>query len=621
MDFIFWRFVGEIAHHHGTEHVSTPLIVLSILNAIMASYVAYTIVDRIKVIREQRKRFVFLIIGALSMGFGVWAMHFTAMQACDFGFEVSYDIVLTLVSILPAIVGSFFALQTMSNEKAYGSEKIHFDAIYMALGIGTMHYVGMEAIRAKAHMGYDLFWFVISIISAYGFALISLYIKKFRIFLIGTSNLVNNFMCAVVMGFAVSCMHYVAMYAVTFVPDYSIVFNTQLLSLQPTVFAPILFLSVVIILSAVSIAVFFEQALSSNRELLSTVLSVTPSAVIAVDNKGQVRIINGAAKKIFRYRRGDYIPVDEGLIGESTINDLENVISQSPKIYQNCNVKRLDGSVFPAEIMAVKVEHDIDEIMVITFYDLTALKQAESKVLENSKMASLGRMASGLAHEINTPLGTIIMRSSQIQRLLASEKLNPEQVMKLNSAVSASGSHIESIIKGLRAFSRGSEKDPFLATSIGDIVDSTLSLCSASIENKGIEIIVENKAHDSLIECRKSQICQILLNLLENAKFAVLSENTEPKHIWLKIDHLDDDIIFRVVDNGPGVSKENRSRILEPFFTTKTVGEGTGLGLSISKGIAESHYGTLNLDLSENLTTFVLRLPQKHVPREMSIAS
>ena len=269
MNFIFWRLIdpssSQLYHSHHSYNI--PLVILSILNAIMASYVAFTVVDRIRTVSSEKRKNRLLLIGSTTMGFGVWAMHFTAMQACTMGFKMSYDVLLTFISIIPAMVGAYFALKTMSFADSMNWKTIQINALYMALGIGTMHYMGMEAIRAKAQMGYDVYLFIFSLVAAHVFATFSLHVRQIRKFTIGNSRIIKNLSCAVMMGLAVSCMHYTAMYAVRFQIDSSINNSGISMALPPMIFGTILFTAVLIILSTVTVSVLVDQAFSRHRKL------------------------------------------------------------------------------------------------------------------------------------------------------------------------------------------------------------------------------------------------------------------------------------------------------------------------------------------------------------------
>lgn len=237
------------------------------------------------------------------------------------------------------------------------------------------------------------------------------------------------------------------------------------------------------------------------------------------------------------------------------------------------------------------------------------LDEQKSRNLEASRLAALGEMAGGIAHEINTPLAVVKLRISQAQRLIAKDNFeSKEKVSEFLGAIEKVCDTISKIIIGLKKFSRNSENDPMEETLIQDVVDNVLILCSERFKNSDVEL--RNKIIDSQIKllCRPSQVSQVLLNLINNAYFAA-SQGAE-KWVEIGVEVLNQNK-FRIYvsDSGNGVPSEIRNRIFDPFFTTKAAGAGTGLGLSISKGIMENHEGELSLDDDSINTKFTMSFP------------
>ena len=234
------------------------------------------------------------------------------------------------------------------------------------------------------------------------------------------------------------------------------------------------------------------------------------------------------------------------------------------------------------------------------------LLEAESKMINSAKMSALGEMAGGVAHEINTPVATIILLSQQCQDLVGEEKMNVERLAKNLKVIQLTATHIGKIVKGLRSFSRDSVNDPFEMRSIKTIVSETMLLCGEKLKSTNLDVKVE--CPDVVVECQSYQIAQILLNLIGNARDAV--EGTSEQ--WIRVEGTDfgREVEIRVSNSGPPIPLDVREKIFHPFFTTKGVGKGTGLGLSISKGIAEQHHGSLTLAEDCANTTFVLRIPK-----------
>ncbi len=235
------------------------------------------------------------------------------------------------------------------------------------------------------------------------------------------------------------------------------------------------------------------------------------------------------------------------------------------------------------------------------------LARERMKGLESSRLASLGEMAAGIAHEINNPLSVIRASAERIaERSAADEKL-----AKPANRIISVADRIAKIINGMRTFSRDGRTDPFVEVSVSEIVNDTLEFCQARFLNHGVELRVPPIDNEIKICGRAAQISQILLNLLNNAFDAVKSAANEG---WVGIEVLPaadgQGPELRVLDSGPGVPPELEAKVLQPFFTTNGVGKGTGLGLSISRSIMAEHGGALLLDAKMRPTTFVLRFPE-----------
>ncbi len=228
---------------------------------------------------------------------------------------------------------------------------------------------------------------------------------------------------------------------------------------------------------------------------------------------------------------------------------------------------------------------------------------------QSEKMVALGQMAHGVAHEVNNPLMII---SSRAQQLIQREKQNrasTEISLQYLDSIIKTTDRIAKIIRGLRIFSRSGETEPFAPVSLTDLVSVTLEFCGGRISAAGVALEVVPYQEIS-IECRKAQISQVLLNLLNNALEAIITHDEK----WVRFEVIHDlkteTIQFVVTDSGPRISDEIAEKMMQPFFTTKEIGKGTGLSLSINKGIVEDHRGKLYLDRTARVTRFVAELPR-----------
>ncbi|MGE3611418.1 MAG: CHASE domain-containing protein [Bacteriovoracaceae bacterium] len=262
------------------------------------------------------------------------------------------------------------------------------------------------------------------------------------------------------------------------------------------------------------------------------------------------------------------------------------------------------------------IKDGIVEGFFVIVLDISKIKELENerelyqaKLVNSAKLASMGEMASGLAHEINNPLsiitGKISILKEQIETNEFNEKQKEKYILELTK-IENTCDRIIKIIKGLHSFSREKDKVPMEIVEIGPIIEETLAFCKERFKSHDIPLNI-NYENGLFLNCRPTQISQIILNLLNNAHDAV--ENLEEKWVNLDCHAMGDYIHISVTDSGHGIPEKIRAKIMQPFFTTKEIGKGTGLGLSISLGMAQQHNGFLYYDTASKTTRFVLALP------------
>jgi signal transduction histidine kinase len=162
----------------------------------------------------------------------------------------------------------------------------------------------------------------------------------------------------------------------------------------------------------------------------------------------------------------------------------------------------------------------------------------------------------------------------------------------------------------LLSFARGGRDVNYATVHLNSLLESIEFLCSPKFKEKNVTLKMEpQKYQHIMIQCRESEITQVLFNLLINSLQAV--EQLRERWVELLCEDKDEMVKIVIKDSGPGISPEIRSKIFQPFFTTKEVGRGTGLGLSISIGLVEGHSGKIWVDDSEKNTTFIVQLPKK----------
>jgi signal transduction histidine kinase len=264
------------------------------------------------------------------------------------------------------------------------------------------------------------------------------------------------------------------------------------------------------------------------------------------------------------------------------------------------------------------------------------LKSTQLQLIQSEKMASLGQLTAGIAHEINNPINFVSANISPLKRnlndwIMLLEKYNAlkntedvklmleqinqykneigfdytiEETMKLLNGIEEGSKRTAEIVKGLRSFSRLDEEEK-KKSDINEGLESTLVLLQNKLKHQNIEII-KSFADLPLIECYPGQLNQVFLNLLTNGIDAIGSDGK----IFITTSIQENAIRISIRDNGPGMTEDVKQKIFDPFFTTKEAGKGTGLGLSISFGIIEKHNGKIdaNSELGKG-TEFVITLP------------
>jgi PAS domain S-box-containing protein len=247
--------------------------------------------------------------------------------------------------------------------------------------------------------------------------------------------------------------------------------------------------------------------------------------------------------------------------------------------------------------------------LVGTAVDITERKEMESQIEASARLSALGMMAGGVAHEINNPLAIIHGSALDLLRRMKEQDSVPLEIARRNGErIVQTANRIAKIIKSMRHLAREGSHDKVRPTPVARIVEETLEVCRERFKNHGVNLLLSNLDPALSISCRQVQIEQVLLNLLQNA-FDAVAEQRGEKWVRLAVFARDGAAEFCVTDSGPGIPLELKTKIMEPFFTTKDVGKGTGLGLSVSRKIVEDHGGTLELREENGHPCFSFRLP------------
>jgi signal transduction histidine kinase len=268
-------------------------------------------------------------------------------------------------------------------------------------------------------------------------------------------------------------------------------------------------------------------------------------------------------------------------------------------------------------------ESDIERLRTLEGSDLRqrardrALYQSQADARQQQRLEAIGTLASGVAHEINNPVQSIMNYALLIER-----RSDTPEVVKYAQEILHESQRVAAIVRGLLSFAR-QEGGPYTETPVHELVSSTLSLLSVMLRKDGVQIDASDLEDGPAVRCHPQQIQQVLMNLLANARES-LNERypgaCDEKRIvlrsrkWLR----DGDVFVRltVEDFGVGIPGPLREKIFDPFFTTKAQGQAAGLGLSISHGIVVEHGGMISVESDSTSTRFHVDLPAATHPSD-----
>lgn len=230
-----------------------------------------------------------------------------------------------------------------------------------------------------------------------------------------------------------------------------------------------------------------------------------------------------------------------------------------------------------------------------------------AKLYQSARLASLGEMSGGLAHEINNPLAIILATNELIIRKLVQKRFDEGEMLANLKVIEINSTRIQKIVNGMFLISNSHHGLKMHNVLVQDMIEETINLfCREKFRRNLIPLKMEFRT-DKTITCQSSQISEVILNLMNNAFDAVMKLETK----WVELEVWDDSdfLTIAITDSGSGIPGKTVEKMMQPFFTTKDVGAGTGLGLCISKGVVESHHGIFEYDSNHPNTRFLIKLP------------
>ena len=337
-----------------------------------------------------------------------------------------------------------------------------------------------------------------------------------------------------------------------------------------------------------------------------TLFRSAPDAVMTVLQSGRIREANDAVRDIVGLDPiqvvGHFI-VDFVVEGDrDRLHDaLDAAFARGPSRLEVRFMR--EGGMRVVALAASRLPEAEPPTVLVTGRDITSEREMRTRLMETERLAAVGELVAGVAHEVNNPLSSI----SAFAQLLVRDGGLTETQRESIDVIKSEAIRASQVVKDLLAFARRSEprRDPL---DLNQLVDRTLRLRAYELNASRIRIEPSLTLDLPAVIGDARQLQQVILNLITNALQAMAPQGGGRLGVATRYDS--GRVILEVSDTGPGIPPEARARIFEPFFTTKEEGEGTGLGLSVSYGIVNAHGGTIDLaEVSEQGSRFVVTLP------------
>ena len=365
---------------------------------------------------------------------------------------------------------------------------------------------------------------------------------------------------------------------------------------------------------------FLERKAKNSEEKYRTIFDTIPDPVFVLDEENlSILDCNSNVTAVYGYRKEDLLatpfvslfPMEDRKAKAGALRAFSR-INRAKQI-------RKDGQIIYVTIRISASEYSGQKVFLVTTSDITVQLMAEQQLIQASKMATLGEMATGIAHELNQPLSVIKTASSFLRRKADKrEQINADILRTMAEEIDNHVDRTSKIIRHMRDFGRksdvGKEK-----VQVNHVLSRAVDFFKQQLKLREIEVVEDLYEDLPPVLADPNRLEQVLVNLLINARDAIEKKGEqgghkeEAKRITLKTKAEEGMVVIEVTDTGTGIPEAILHRIFEPFFTTKKVGKGTGLGLSISYGIVHDYDGTIHVESKEGEgATFIIRFPRLH---------
>jgi PAS domain S-box-containing protein len=609
--------------YRGTYNLG--LVATSVAIAILAAFVALSISGRIVAATTPRARYAWASAGAISMGGGIWSMHFVGMLAFSLPCGITYDPIGTVLSMIPGMLASGIALGAISKPDEPGLRRRSLSALLMGVGIGAMHYSGMAAMRPEALLRYNPGVVAISIVVAVVLAFVSLSIRL-QFHRPQSSRMAATTIAASVMGCAVAGMHYTAMRASIFfplpdAPTYSMALSPTLLALLITIFTILIAVSTLVatfagrqnelalsLTAEISRRKRTEKDLRRSEAYLAEAqrLSHTGSWAFNVATR---RFIHSSEEhhRLFGFDPREGMPVWEDWVRrlhpedrKRTMDIIEQRICERTDFELDYRTAHPDGTIKYIHALGHPVLNSSGDLVefVGTSIDMTECKRAEearlgaqNKLAHANRVTTMGQLTASIAHEVNQPIAATVANAQAALRWLDCRPPDLEEARQALASIVTDGKRAGEVIARVRDLIK--KKPPRKERlEINRAIREVIELTRGEAAKNGVSVQTELVDGLPLIQGDRVELQQVILNLIINAVEAMSGISKGARELLVTTGKAESGgVLVAVRDSGPGLASANLERLFESFYTTKP--GGLGLGLSICHSIIEAHGGRL----------------------------
>lgn len=332
------------------------------------------------------------------------------------------------------------------------------------------------------------------------------------------------------------------------------------------------------------------------KEFNESIVESVNVGLLAVDENGRVTRCNTTFEQMMGHSRVELIGrVVEDIFDEGFAMNLTTILGKSKwHLTEIRNAYKLHAydsagrsmilNVAVAPLRSVSSEQTG---AIIVLENVSARVKLEETLQQSEKLSSIGLLAAGVAHEVNTPLTGVSSYTQMLLGMVPETDPKHSLLMKMQRQTERA----TNIVGNLLNFSRTGNATEWMENDVNKLLDDTLQLLEPQFRTSNVQIVKEYSKHGPKVLGNSGKLQQVFTNLLINARDAMFAGGT----ITLKTSRTEDEIVIEVADTGEGISEENLGKIFDPFFTTKGVGNGTGLGLAVTYGIVQEHAGTISV--------------------------